>query len=167
MPALNCTRKPNARELAVTCAKCGLTQKQVHILGQPVCCGRLDPVADRIPQRVPLTHFADETHTARPQTARDIEDLPAQLIPYRTIVRAECGECGGDGRNHDLDDDYEPCEHCNDGMVFMWRDWLGEAFQIESGLLTVEARREHLTALRHYATQVVKVYNEEHAREVA
>jgi hypothetical protein len=95
--------------------------------------------------------FPDPRYPARPRMARAIEDLPAPVEPYSTIVEAVCDDCGGDGRNHDLDDDYEPCEHCVDGTVYVLRNWLGEALQIADGHLNVDLRREHVIALSHYA----------------
>jgi hypothetical protein len=146
----NHTRKPSAREFTVRCIFCTLTARDVRERSLIACCVPPEP-----------------EHTVKPQCARDREDLAAQVPPYRTIIEAQCDYCGGDGRNHGLTDDYEPCEHCKDGRVFVLRNWLGEAFQIESGLLTIEPRREHLTALRHYATRVLNFYNSEHAQEVA
>jgi hypothetical protein len=176
MPTHNHTRKPATREsVAVSCNTCGLTAQQVQILGEPVCCGSpfTHPLIEAVVQsskvatsKRALTLFP-QSETFKPQVASLAEYLPAPVPPYQTIIIADCDYCGGDGRNHDLDDDYEPCEHCNSGKVFVLRNWLGEAFQIENGMLTIEPRREHLTALKHYATQVVNVYNTDHSREVA
>jgi len=108
--------------------------------------------------------FPDPNCPARPRYARSAEDLPAPIVPYSTIIEMECDVCGGDGRNHDVQDDYEPCEHCIDGKVAVLRNWLVEAQQIEAGqLTTTELRREHLTALHHYVQTVVNVYNSEHS----
>jgi hypothetical protein len=97
-----------------------------------------------------------QTMPARPLVARCAEDLPLAFPPYSSIIETDCDDCGGDGRNHDLDDDYEPCDHCIDGKQSVLRNWLGEAFQIENGQLEISPRREHLTAIRHYATQMLK-----------
>jgi hypothetical protein len=111
--------------------------------------------------------FTDPNAPAKPRYASSAEDLPAPVEPYSTIIEADCDVCGGDGRNHDIQDDYEPCEHCIEGKVAVLRNWLGEALQIEAGQLHVEPRREHLTALRHYTQRVVNVDCQEQSGEAA
>lgn len=173
MPTHNHTRKPIHRApAAIYCASCALTAQQVQILGEPTCCG--SPFIQPSLASTPLTKMRrnlslfPEQPSFKAQVARFPEDLPAPIPPYSTIIMAECDDCGGDGRNHHIDDDYEACEFCaGSGEQAVLRNWLGEAFQIENGMLAIEPRREHLTALKHYATQVVNVYNNDYAVEVA
>jgi endogenous inhibitor of DNA gyrase (YacG/DUF329 family) len=180
MPTLNNIRKPNTRENTATpvaCSVCGLTEKQIAILGLLHCCGgpEIPDTQLLLIRETPISTiarnqqlFTDPNSPARPLVARSPEQLPAPVEPYSTIVITKCDDCGGDGADHSQRDDYYPCEFCSgSGEQAVLRNWLGEAFQIESGLLAIEPQREHLTALRLYATQVLNVYNSEHAREVA
>jgi hypothetical protein len=170
MPTLNNNRKPNTRENAVSCANCGLTEKQVSILQILHCCGG-SPIKDtqlrllgQATRRDTLTHFPYLNVTAKATVARSADDLPQPIPPYSTIIYEKCGECGGDGRNHDIDDDYYACDACTEGLQAVLRSWLVEAFQIEAGILPgVDPRREHLTALLHYAKQAVNAHASEHA----
>ena len=186
------TRKPIHREHTTTvvpsCFNCGLTRAQVSYLRDPVCCHpQFSPASDfelRSPELEPLepsnkrtvetaiarsSHFIESNTPARPQVARTAEQLPKPRPPYSTIVITKCDDCGGDGRDHGQQDDYYPCNYCGgSGEQAVLRNWFGEAFQIESGVLTtVDVQREHLTALRHYATQALNAYMTEKVKEVA
>jgi hypothetical protein len=112
--------------------------------------------------------FTDANAPAKPVFARHAELLPAPVEPYSSIIEIDCDDCGGDGRDHGCHDDYSPCEACGgSGREAVLRNWLVEAFQIEEGFQQIDLRREHLTALRHYAKQVLDAYAGPLAREVA
>jgi len=175
MPTLHNNRKPNTRENAVSCATCCLTALQVRILGIIHCCGgptiqdsQLRLIAQPSARLDSLSHFPYLNLSAKASVAHTADALPMPIPPYSTVIYVVCGECGGDGRNHDIDDDYYACDACTEGHQAVFRSWLVEAFQIEAGILPgVYPRREHLTALLAYAKQAVNAHAIEHAREVA
>jgi len=108
--------------------------------------------------------FPDRNAPAKPIVARHAEQLPAPIAPYSSIVEMPCDDCGGDGADRGTLREYEPCEVCGgSGKQAALRNWLGEAFQIESGQLDMNPEREHLIALRHYATEFVTALNNREA----
>jgi hypothetical protein len=164
------TRRPPTRQaLNAYCAQCGLTALQVAILGERTCCDAPSMNPQSAATRRNQSLFPDQNAPAKPQCARTAEELPTPVPPYSTIIITPCDTCGGDGADHGEKDDWYPCNFCGgSGEQAVLRNWLGEAFQLENGtLVNIEPQREHLTALRRYATQVLNVYNSEHAREVA
>jgi hypothetical protein len=172
MSTLNNTRKPNIRENAISCINCGLTQKQVLVLDILHCCGG-SPIKDTqlrllSTRRDTLTHFPYLNVSAKATVARSADDLAAPVPPYSTIIYQDCDDCGGDGCDHNDNDDYYACDHCTEGKQAVLRSWLVEAFQIEAGILSgVDPRREHLTALLAYAKAAVNAHAVEHTLEVA
>lgn len=105
--------------------------------------------------------FPDTNAPAKPRVAAHSELLPEARAPYSTIVETDCDDCAGTGSAGGQREEYDPCNFCNGaGKQAVLRNWLGEAFQIESGTLKIEPKREHLAALRHYAKALLNVYME-------
>jgi hypothetical protein len=105
--------------------------------------------------------FPDANAPARPRVAAHSELLPEPVAPYSSIVETDCDQCGGTGSAGGKREEYDPCTFCNgSSKQAVLRNWLGEAFQIESGTLKMAPRREHLAALRAYAKACLNVYME-------
>lgn len=105
--------------------------------------------------------FPDLNAPAKPRVAAHAESLPEAVAPYSTIVETDCEDCGGTGSAGGKRDEYDPCHYCGGSCKqAVLRNWLGEAFQIEAGMLKIEPKREHLAALRHYAKACLDVYME-------
>jgi hypothetical protein len=104
--------------------------------------------------------FPDRNAPAKPIVAKFAQELPCAVEPYSSIVTVECDRCGGTGSNGGPREEYDPCDACGGTRTMQaLRNWLGEAFQIENGQLDMNPQREHLRALRHYATQLLNALN--------
>jgi endogenous inhibitor of DNA gyrase (YacG/DUF329 family) len=112
--------------------------------------------------------FSDPNAPAKPRVAAHAELLPTPVPPYSSIVEMDCDDCGGTGSANGKNEEYEPCHFCNGSCKqAVLRNWLAEAFQIETGQLNADPQREHLQALRYYARLVLNAYNERLTWEVA
>jgi endogenous inhibitor of DNA gyrase (YacG/DUF329 family) len=105
--------------------------------------------------------FTDQNAPARPLVARHAKLLPTPVAPYSSIIEVDCDECGGTGSANGKEEEYEPCGYCGGSRKqATLKNWLVEAFQIESGELNANPQIEHLRALSFHLRQVTNAYME-------